>query len=226
MPRPLTATISDRRRQPLARVFVVDDDAIIRRLIVSMLESVGHEVRAFSRAGDLLAALDEEAADAVVVDVMMPDMDGLELLGYLRDREQELSVVVVSAVKGVDTIVEAIRLGASDFLAKPVRRERLLGAVRQAVEWTRLKRRVDDLETRLRRMGRHEPRPRLAPTPIPHPPERRSPSIPDLQTLEQQAIERALRHTGGNVSEAARRLGIGRTTLYRKMAAYGLAPTG
>ena len=65
------------------------------------------------------------------------------------------------------------------------------------------------------------------PRPTPNDPyagERKSPSLLDLQTLEQQAIQRALEYTGGNVSEAARRLGIGRTTLYRKMAAYGLVP--
>lgn len=220
MPRPLATAIPQQAPEPVARIFVIDDDPVVRRLMASMLRSSYQEVREFACARDALRALQVEPADAVVVDVILPDMDGLQFLDRLSG--EDLSVVVVSALQGVDTVVEAIRRGAADFLAKPVRRDRLLASVRRAVEWTRLKRRVAALETRLRSVAIRGSGP--APTPVPAPSEPRTSSFPDLQTLEQRAIERALRYTNGNVSEAARRLGIGRTTLYRKMATYGLAP--
>ena len=216
------------RPQPAAtsRVVVVDDDGMVRRLLVAILEGGGHEVDSYSAGADALAALEADPPDALILDVMMPGVDGNQVLARLATVAPDVSAVVVSAHSGVDTVSNAIRLGASEFLAKPVRRERLLGAVRQAVEWTRLKRRIADLEAKLTAVEVATSRART-PRPTPNDPyagERKSPSLLDLQTLEQQAIQRALEYTGGNVSEAARRLGIGRTTLYRKMAAYGLVP--
>ncbi len=225
MHRASTATAPKSPPEPRSSVFVVDDDGMVRRLLVSILESGGHGVRAFSGGAEALRALEHGPPDALVLDVMMPGVNGNDVLARLPKVAPDVSVVVVSAVVGVDAIAEAIRLGASEYLTKPVRRERLLGAVRQAVEWTRLKRRISDLESKLCQVEEAATRAVSARAATPRDPytgERKSPSLLDLQTLERQAIRRALEYTGGNVSEAARRLGIGRTTLYRKMAAFGL----
>ena len=141
-------------------------------------------------------------------------------------------MVIASGIGDADIIAEAMRCGAANFLVKPVASADLVAAVRHAVDWTRLKRRINEIESRLAQHG---------PAPVPAngravrqaaaaaeirsftpEPERRATTILDLQTLERRAIEKALRRTAGNVSEAARRLGIGRTTLYRKMVSYGL----
>ena len=199
---------------PAPVLHVIDDDRVVRRAMESMLRSAGHDVRSFSDGPEALVAFASAPPDVVLLDVMMPGMDGLDVLQRMVASDPEVSVVMLTALDGIDTLVAAMRCGAHDYLVKPVEKHRLLSTVRRAIEWTRLRCRVRDLEDRIEGLAASV----IAPNAV----ELRTRSVVDLQTLEREAIENALRHTGGNVSEAARRLGIGRTTLYRKMTAFDL----
>ncbi len=100
------------------RVFVVDDDRHYSRLLSFRLEkNVDHEVRVFHSGEDALAALDENP-HLVLLDIMMPGIGGIETLRRLREKKPELAVVMVSAQGVVDTAVEAMKLGAYDYITK------------------------------------------------------------------------------------------------------------
>ncbi len=206
-----------------ALVYLVDDDVTSRMPAEAALRQAGLDVIGFGSAEAALLAVSARAPEAVVLDIILPGQHGLEALRGILLARPETSVVIASGIGDADIIAEAMRCGAANFLVKPVAGSDLVAAVRHAVDWTRLKRRINEIESRLERYGRGQHDVVDVRTFSPEPePERRATTILDLQTLERRAIEKALRRTAGNVSEAARRLGIGRTTLYRKMVSYGL----
>ncbi|MGE3150282.1 MAG: sigma-54-dependent transcriptional regulator, partial [Pseudorhodoplanes sp.] len=117
-------------------VLVVDDDPVQRRLLENMLRKLSYDVRVAEsgeQALDLLAATDAPKIDALVLDLVMPDLDGLGVLARLRDAGRKLPVIVQTAHGGIDNVVSAMRAGASDFVVKPVGAERLQVSVRNAL---------------------------------------------------------------------------------------------
>ena len=121
-----------------ASILVVDDESSIRESLRMILEYEGYRVAEAPSARLALDRLSERPADAVVLDVKMPEMDGLELLRVLRERGFEMPVVMISGHADVATAVEATRRGAFDFFEKPLERERVLLSLRNAVESFRL----------------------------------------------------------------------------------------
>ncbi|HEX2252311.1 MAG TPA: sigma-54 dependent transcriptional regulator [Thermoanaerobaculia bacterium] len=121
-----------------AAILVVDDESSIRESLRMILEYEGYRVAEAPSARLALDRLSERPADAVVLDVKMPEMDGLELLRVLRERGFEMPVVMISGHADVATAVEATRRGAFDFFEKPLERERVLLSLRNAVESYRL----------------------------------------------------------------------------------------
>ncbi|WP_029353088.1 sigma-54 dependent transcriptional regulator [Bosea sp. 117] len=111
-----------------ARVLVVDDDPVQRRLIEAMVRRFGHEP-VVAEGGDeairRITAAGEAPIDCVVLDLVMPDLDGLGVLGKLRSLGIDVPVIVQTAHGGIDTAVTAVRAGAFDFVVKPVGAERL-----------------------------------------------------------------------------------------------------
>jgi two-component system nitrogen regulation response regulator NtrX len=128
------------RTAPAAVVLVVDDEASIRDSLRMVLEFEGFAVEEASGGNAALARLGDRTVDLVVLDVKMPDMDGLEVLRQLRERGHEQPVVVISGHGDLGTAVEATKRGAYDFLEKPLQRERVLLALRNALESYRLSR--------------------------------------------------------------------------------------
>jgi DNA-binding NtrC family response regulator len=116
-----------------ARILVVDDEATIRDMLRAMLEDEGYEVEsaADGRAG--LERLRAEPFDIVITDLRMQGMDGIELLRRGREAAPETLFVVVTAYASLDTAIEALRLGAVDYLLKPVVFEDLIGRIRRLV---------------------------------------------------------------------------------------------
>ncbi len=115
------------------RVLVVDDAAFMRRRIRDVLEGAGYEVVGEAADGEEALALYESARpDVVTLDLVMPHRDGLDTLRELRRRDPAARVVVCSSLSDEASILEAIRLGARDYLVKPVAEERLLEAVDKA----------------------------------------------------------------------------------------------
>ena len=113
-------------RIALQEVFVVDDDPSIRLLLTAWLESAGYRVRAFEGGRALLRALKTKTPFAICLDVMMPEYDGMETLEAIRKRGLEVPVLVLTARDTVETAVDCMRLGAIDYVLKPIDRSRLL----------------------------------------------------------------------------------------------------
>ncbi len=121
-----------------ASVLVVDDEAAIRDSLHMILEYEGYRVDEAASGSQALAKVGERAPDAIVLDIKMPEMDGLEFLKALRERGYEMPVLMISGHADVATAVEATRRGAFDFFEKPLQRERVLLSLRNAVEAQRL----------------------------------------------------------------------------------------
>jgi two-component system, NtrC family, nitrogen regulation response regulator NtrX len=121
-----------------ASVLVVDDEAAIRDSLHMILEYEGYRVEEAASGSQALTRVGERAPDAIVLDIKMPEMDGLELLKALRERGYDMPVLMISGHADVATAVEATRRGAFDFFEKPLQRERVLLSLRNAIEAFRL----------------------------------------------------------------------------------------
>ena len=121
-----------------ASILVVDDEAAIRDSLHMILEYEGYRVEEAANGSQALSKVAERAPDAIVLDIKMPEMDGLEFLKALRERGYEMPVLMISGHADVATAVEATRRGAFDFFEKPLQRERVLLSLRNAVEAARL----------------------------------------------------------------------------------------
>ncbi len=134
-------------------VLIVDDDPVQRRLLEAMVQRFGYQA-IVAAGGDaavnLLAGPDAARIDGVVLDLVMPDLDGLGVLARMRDAGLAIPVIVQTAHGGIDNVVSAMRAGATDFVVKPASAERLQVSLRNALatkalagELQRLKRRQD-----------------------------------------------------------------------------------
>jgi two-component system response regulator AtoC len=117
-------------RKPL--LLLVDDDPRIRQVVGRFAAEAGFDVLQCSGGAEALAALDQTVADLALVDLYMPGIDGLDVLRAIRDRASSCGVVLMSGQASIDSAVEAIKLGARDYLAKPLDLDRL-GALLTAV---------------------------------------------------------------------------------------------
>jgi len=132
------------RRKPL--VLVVDDESDIRSSLRMILEYEGYALAEASSGEQGLERLENDRPDAVLLDIKMPRMDGLELLARIKKSDPALPVVVISGHGTIATAVEATRLGAFDFMEKPLERERVLLVVRNAIASGRLEKENRDLK--------------------------------------------------------------------------------
>jgi two-component system, response regulator RegA len=110
------------------KILLVDDDENLRERLARSLRDRGHEVTTAASAQDALIAFERDPPDQVVLDLKMPDRSGLELLRDLRERDPELPVVMLSAYGSIATAVDAVRLGALDFVVKPADADTVLAA--------------------------------------------------------------------------------------------------
>lgn len=115
-------------------ILVVDDDESLRRVVEYNLGEEGYRVVTAADGAAGLRAFQEGSVDLVVTDVRMPDMDGLELLTRIKAMQPDMPVVVLTAHGTINSAVEAMRLGAFDYLTKPFNRDQLKAAVRKALE--------------------------------------------------------------------------------------------
>ena len=122
-----------------ASVLVVDDESSIRDSLRMILEYEGYRVEEAAGGKQALARMGDRPPDAVLLDIKMPEMDGIETLRAMRERGYDMPVLMVSGHADVGTAVEATRLGAYDFFEKPLQRDRVLLSLRNAVESSRLR---------------------------------------------------------------------------------------
>ena len=117
------------------KVLVVDDESDIRTLVRDILSDEGYEVEVAADASQARAARDRMSPDLVLLDIWMPDTDGISLLReWSRAPGDDCSVVMMSGHGTVETAVEATRLGAFDFVEKPLSLAKLLRTVERAME--------------------------------------------------------------------------------------------
>jgi two-component system, OmpR family, response regulator len=116
------------------KILVVDDDPELQNLVGFALQREGYEVLHALDALDGLKIIEKEKIDLALVDIMMPKMDGLEMLSRLRAANQNLSVIVMTALSAPEAAVSALRDQASDFLTKPFDLPQLLSAIKTVFE--------------------------------------------------------------------------------------------
>jgi two-component system response regulator RegA len=167
-------------------MLVVDDDEVFRTRLVRALGSRGFDVRSAENAEQALVLAREDSPEYAVVDLRMPGESGLELVRGLKAIDPTTKVVVLTGFGSIATAIEAVRLGATDYLTKPANTDEILAAFERG----------NDPE-------------KVAPIPE---------NVPSLARAEWEHIHRVLTHCGGNVSQAARLLGIHRRSLQRKLS--------
>ncbi|MCW5892087.1 MAG: response regulator [bacterium] len=178
----------------LARsILVVDDDRVYRERLVRAFRDRGWDVRAAEDAGGAVAAIEADPPEFAVVDMRLPDGTGLELVRKLRSVDAATNVVVLTGYGSIATALDALRLGATHYLTKPAD--------------------VDDILAAFARAGSSP-----GDAPISAPAE--DWEVPSLARVEWEHINRVLADSGGNISEAARRLGLHRRSLQRKLGKY------
>ena len=131
------------------RILVVDDESGVRASLGAILGDEGYAVDAVESGEAALLALESHRYDLVVLDVWLPGADGLEVLERVREMDAELPVVVISGHGTIETAVKAVRLGAQDFVEKPLSLEKTLLAVRNALRRGRLETEVRALRRQL-----------------------------------------------------------------------------
>jgi two-component system response regulator RegA len=176
--------------QDSVSILVVDDDEVFRQRLARALSERGLEVRAASDLASALAAARTDPPELASVDLRMPGGSGLELVQELRRLDPATRILVLTGYGSIATAVEAIKLGAVHYLSKPADADEILAALGAAEAAA---------------SGQ-------APAP--------STSTPTLARAEWEHINRVLADCQGNISEAARRLGLHRRSLQRKLAKY------
>ncbi len=131
----------------MSRILVIDDEQVIRQLVLEILETAGYDVTGAESAERALALLDREEFDLVVSDVVMPGLSGLELLEAVRERRASLPVVLVTGAGTYDTLSQALTRGAAGLVTKPFAHADLQSAVADALE--RANRSREELRERL-----------------------------------------------------------------------------
>jgi DNA-binding NtrC family response regulator len=129
----------------MTRILVVDDEAHLRLSIVTLLKARGHEVTAAASGEEALRNRDHKL-DAVVLDVVLPGMSGIDTLVQLRQLDPQLPCIVITAHASVRDAVEAMKIGAYDYIAKPFDNDDLILTVERALDHRRLTTRVRELE--------------------------------------------------------------------------------
>ncbi|HEV8319393.1 MAG TPA: sigma-54 dependent transcriptional regulator [Vicinamibacterales bacterium] len=149
---PISGAVMEERRPSIA---VVDDDSGFAGYLRTFLALRGYEARSYTRGDEIVAAIRQgEPPDIVLLDVAMPGMDGIQTLKALKSARPELQVIMLSGREQANIIVEAVRLGAADYVVKPDDPEglgeiALDAAIKQAIERNRLLHELSDLRRQL-----------------------------------------------------------------------------
>ena len=137
-------------------ILIVEDEHNIRSALLTMVEKKGYAAREASSGEEALQMLKQFPYRLMITDLRMAGMNGVELLRQAKACYPTMEVVVITAFGSIETAVEAVRLGAADFLTKPIDRERLLVVVDNVLERNRLKAENRDLRNRLDTRSRFE----------------------------------------------------------------------
>jgi len=204
----------------MAHILVVDDEHGIRDLLWEVLNDEGHAVTLAENAAQARAARAAEAPDLVLLDIWMPDMDGVTLLKeWAAGGLLTMPVIMMSGHATIDTAVEATKIGALAFLEKPVTLQKLLSAVEDALK----KNEPPPVASAPMKLQAAVP---LAPVPsAAQSLQSFSLDLPLRQAkdiFEKAYFEFHLHHEGGSMTRVAEKTGLERTHLYRKLKQLGV----
>lgn len=185
-------------------IFIVDDDPDMRRSLRFLVESVDLPVKTYESPKEFLEAFDRDTPGCLVLDLLMPEMTGIELLEMLRARGVEIPVVMITAFGEVRTAVRAMKSGAEIFLTKPFDTEELMAHVRRCID--------DDVRNRADAKRNNEIRARFA----------------NLSRRERQVFELLVeghsnKSIGKELSITSKTVEFHRANLMRKIEAASLA---
>lgn len=241
-------------------LLLVEDDATEARRLESALGGMGYEIALACDGDEALALLQRRSFQVVLLDLVVPELDGMGVLGAMKARGLRVPVVAAVTAEGVDMAASAIRAGARDFVVKPAGALRLQVALANAVALGRADARETAEPETAREVLSVAPTPKVADAPAPtvfkyrpagdvpahmasspyaNAPQPAPLSAPQptpftdhgghvrpLEEIEERAIRYACSLYGGRLTEVARRLGIGRSTLYRKLSRLGIPAEG
>ncbi len=173
-------------------VLLVDDDDAFRERMARALQSRGYAVRTASGAAVALDLARREPPELAVIDLRMPEQSGLELVRDLTQLDAGIRIIMLTGYGSIATAVDAVRLGAQQYVTKPIDADELIAAFERAGQPPLLTPISPDAEF----------------------------ATPSLARNEWEHIQRVLSDCGGNISEAARRLGLHRRSLQRKLNKY------
>jgi two-component system response regulator RegA len=173
---------------PPSKILLVEDDAVFLNRLATSLRRRRHEVATASEIHEVRKALEEFSPEYAVVDLRLDGESGLDVVRLLRDRLPEIRVLILTGYGSIATAVDAMRLGAVDYLSKPADTDQIEAALFSEI----------------------------AGMPAPA----SETSVPSLDRVEWEHLQRVLRDCDGNVSATARKLGIERRTLQRKLRKY------
>jgi DNA-binding NtrC family response regulator len=121
------------------RILVVDDEPNMLRLLKTILmDRTGYEVTTTNNPLEVSKLLQEDHYDLVITDLKMPLVDGIDLIGIVKNIDASLPIIVITAYGTIETAEEAIQKGAYDFITKPFRKETILITIKRALEWKRM----------------------------------------------------------------------------------------
>jgi DNA-binding NtrC family response regulator len=190
----------------LSDVLLIEDTPSMARVYLEYLKRGPFRARHCMTGQEALDDIARSPTDAVLLDLRLPDMDGLDVLKHIRAREFQVAVVVITADGSLNRAVEAMREGALDFLVKPFNADRLLITLGNVLERRRLNSMLESLSSHAG--GENGDGPQVLP----------------LHVTERNAIEQAIRACDGNVVRAAALLEISASTIYRKLAHWHETP--
>lgn len=126
----------------MSKILVVDDDHELRTNLADLLDQAGFTVLTAESGMQAVSLANEQPVDVVLLDLIMPEMDGMETLQALKKGQPKLKVIMLTAFATVENAVNAVKKGASDYLSKPFVPEELITAVRRAIEESKFERDV------------------------------------------------------------------------------------
>jgi len=191
----------------LSDVLLIEDTPSMARVYLEYLKRGPFRARHRMTGQEALDDIAQNPTDAVLLDLRLPDMDGLDVLKRIRTHEFPAAVVVITADGSLNRAIEAMREGALDFLVKPFNADRLLITLGNVLERRRLNSMVESLSSHA---GAENGKPEVLP----------------LHVTERNAIEQAIQACDGNVVRAAALLEISASTVYRKLAHWQEVPNG
>lgn len=133
----------------MSKILIVDDEQGIRSVLSDVLEDENFEVVAVSQGKECLSFLEKDYCDLVVLDVWLPDINGIDLLKEIKKLLPNLPVIIISGHANIDSAAKAVELGAYDFLEKPLAIEKMINVINNALQICQLKEENQNLKEAL-----------------------------------------------------------------------------